>query len=172
VFGLLCELRSSFPAAITTHQKGKGAVEQFERTYNLKLRSMSCSDGAPRLGALEREGMEGSAQRVQAIGMDECMNFSAKASRIPFNAVSMECSYLSHSSPGARPRVGLRYGQRMRHHCIIHTCCCPCQRADFRVWVTMWNIKAEPAIARRCGRGVWEGGKSDLDALQYEHLRL
>jgi len=36
----------------------------------------------------------------------------------------------------------------------------------------MWNIKTESAIACRCGIGVWEGGKSDLDALQDEHIRL
>jgi len=90
------------------------------------------------------------------------MKFSAKASRIPFNAVSMECSYLSHSSPGARPGVGLRCGQRMRHHCIIHTCCCPCQRSDYRVWVKMWNIKTEPAIACRCGSGCGREGKATL----------
>ena len=164
---LVCSVRSApgFPLQLPHSRRGRVLWNNSNGHTNLKLRIMSCSDGAPRLGAHEREGMEGSAERVQAIGMDECMNISAKASRIPFNAMSMECSYLSHSSPAARPGVGLRCGQWMRHHCIIHTCCCPCQRADSRVWVTMWNIKAECAIACRCG-------KSDLDALQDEHLRL
>ena len=102
---LVCSVRSApgFPLQLPHSRRGRVLWNNSNGHTNLKLRSMSCSDGAPRSGAHEREGMEGSAERVQTIEMDECMNFSTKASRIPFNAVSMECSYLSHSSPGARP---------------------------------------------------------------------